>query len=426
MTRRSAPCDTGHATRWSRRELLRGALAMGGAAVAAPLTTAGSMRRAGAAGPPDRDGGAVVVVTLLGGNDALNTVVPRTGAARATYESRRGALAIPASQLVGGDADVDGSGFGFHGSLPMLAARYDAGEVAVIEGVGSTGDLSHFIAQDTMMSGTGAPSATGWLGRAADDAPDRHDGWHNVAIGSTVPLHLRGQEVRVAALPSVGGIWGAERTKYWEADAIACVRAFADDVGPGAAGELARSQAMALDLAEGFGPILSPTPTGSPLSRDLQLAARVLDADRGTRAVAVELQGWDTHARQAATHAGLLRQLDEGLAAFFATLDASRHRDVVVLVVSEFGRRIAPNGSSGTDHGHGGTAFLIGDAVAGGRVGTPPDLDHPDEDGNVAVTTELRDVYRTILDEWLGGAGDAVGSGPTLPLFDRRSAVAAR
>ena len=116
-----------------------------------------------------------------------------------------------------------------------------------------------------------------------------------------------------------------------------------------------------------------------------------------------QLDGFDTHANQLRRHDELLVALDNGLAAFLADLSGrSTERDVLIAVISEFGRRVAENHSGGTDHGAAGLAFLLGARVKGGLHGRAPSLAELDGDGNLVFTTDFRSVYATVIEDWFG------------------------
>jgi uncharacterized protein (DUF1501 family) len=154
---------------------------------------------------------------------------------------------------------------------------------------------------------------------------------------------------------------------------------------------------------------------GSQLGADLQLVARMAIAGFGTRLFHVGFGGFDTHARQLPTHAGLLRQLGQALAAFAADLVAHGALDrTTVLVHSEFGRRLAENASQGTDHGAAAPVFVLGGGVKPGLHGTPPDL-RDLIDGDVKPTADFRALYADLLG-WLRIDRQAVLGGDFTPL----------
>ena len=137
--------------------------------------------------------------------------------------------------------------------------------------------------------------------------------------------------------------------------------------------------------------------------RSLAQVARLIKGRLGTRVYLVRLGGFDTHAGQLAAHAGLLDRLARSLTAFYADLKASGDdARTVTMTFSEFGRRVAQNGSAGTDHGTAAPVLLLGPSVAGGLVGPAPDLGDLDRSGNLRVSTDFRSVYASVLGTWLG------------------------
>ena len=146
----------------------------------------------------------------------------------------------------------------------------------------------------------------------------------------------------------------------------------------------------------------------TPLASRLKLAAQLIDADLGARIFYVSIDGFDTHAAQAATHANLMTQVSGAMTAFFKDLAARGHRDrILMMTFSEFGRRVKENGSKGTDHGTAAPMLLVGGKVKAGPVGKYPSLTDL-EMGNLKFTTDFRQVYATILDQWLGVASKDV------------------
>jgi len=134
----------------------------------------------------------------------------------------------------------------------------------------------------------------------------------------------------------------------------------------------------------------------------LKLAAQLIDADLGARIYYVSIDGFDTHAGQAQTHANLLQELSAGMTAFYKDVAARGQSDrVLMMTFSEFGRRAKENGSKGTDHGSAAPMILVGGKVKAGVVGSHPSLTDL-EIGNLKHHTDFRQVYAAILDKWLG------------------------
>lgn len=147
--------------------------------------------------------------------------------------------------------------------------------------------------------------------------------------------------------------------------------------------------------------------------RMLEAYARMIIGGAGPRFYHVGLGGFDTHARQAGAHAALLGDLSSGVGAFLGDLRAGgRDGDVLVMIFSEFGRRLRENSSAGTDHGTAGVMFFAGAPVRGGLYGRYPSLRDLDEDGDLRFTTDFRECYKTVVGGWLGlGCGGWAGSG---------------
>ncbi len=144
------------------------------------------------------------------------------------------------------------------------------------------------------------------------------------------------------------------------------------------------------------------------LQQQLVLAAHLINANLGIRVIDTELDGFDTHSDQRDWHATLLGQLDNAIAAFFATLSTKWAPHVAMMTFSEFGRRPEENGDGGTDHGTASPHFVIGDHVKGGLHGTQPSLTHLDNDGNFVPSVDFHQMYAPILSTWLGADDHAI------------------
>jgi uncharacterized protein (DUF1501 family) len=144
-------------------------------------------------------------------------------------------------------------------------------------------------------------------------------------------------------------------------------------------------------------------PTNNPLASQLRMVAQIIAGNLGTRVFCVQLGGFDTHATQFNQQAMLLGQLGDALSAFEKDLAAiGKQDDVLVLTFSEFGRRVAQNGSNGTDHGTAEPIFLIGTGVTAGLHGAYPSLHDLDDNGDLRFSTDFRSVYAAILKDHLG------------------------
>jgi len=386
----------------SRRRLLLGAGALGataalgprrGSAIAADLATPRSVQPAVAAGP-----GTLVMVTLYGGNDALNTVVP-VGDSR--YAQLRGSLALDPATL----HDI-GDGFALHPALARGKGLWDDGRLAVVHGVGFAGlDRSHFHCMDVWQSGSEHDTSTGWVGRWLDRTGT--DPLDAVTVGNDLPLLLRGERRSAAVVPSGPFALPGDAQLAQLLSTLSGV----DGSRPALAAAVAASTADLLTVVDTVGPLLATASAdetatedavtddrqGGDLAARLATVATLIEADLPTRLYSVDLRGFDTHAGQAPVHAALLGQLDAALGDFLQRIG---ERPVTVAIYSEFGRRVAPNASGGTDHGGGGTMLLAGH-VRSGHHGDPPALDAL-VDGDLATTTDFRSVLGGLLAGVLG------------------------
>src|SRR5947209_7655453 len=360
----------------------------------APTVPAFLARTASAAGP-DRDGRVLVVVQLDGGNDGLNTLVPL---ANDEYKKLR-----PKLKIADKDTVKIGDGFGLHPSFRPADKLIKAGQLLAMPGVGYPNpNRSHFESMAVWQTARTDPEehkGYGWLGRALDLA-----GGDSYTITTDVPRALRGRRSAAISLTRLEDLMLSDAGTVREAagpeaqqDLLAFVRRHAVD-GTHAAEKMAA-------LSKGSDGAGYP---GTGLADRLRLVARLLKADLGTRVFYTTQGSYDTHSAQQFAHANLLNEFAGAVAAFFADLQTAKLADrVTLLAFSEFGRTILENGSGGTDHGTAGVVFLAGPHVKGGVVGTLPSLTDLDK-GEPKMTTDFRQVYATVLGEWLNITGDVL------------------
>ena len=345
----------------------------------------------------------LVVVQLGGGNDGLNTLVPTDG----RYHDLRPTLAVADDGLV---ALPGTEAYGLNPAMAPLLPLLAAGQVAALAGIGYPHPTrSHFAALDDWWSGTpGAASTTGWLGRWLDHG-GATDPLTAVALGSGAPA-LVGSHVRptVVLSPAAFRARGPKGSKLpltavgpAIADTGAAARYRAAVADAGSAVDTFATLSSAGDDAE-----LGGEGSDGEITSGLATAAHLIAREPTTRIVQVAVGGFDTHAGQRVEQDRLLGDLAAGIASFFAALAEGGHDQRVLLVtVSEFGRRAAENGSGGTDHGKAGVQFAVGPGVRGGLYGGL-DLAHLD-DGDVAAQIDVRSLYTDAL-TWLGGPVDGV------------------
>jgi uncharacterized protein (DUF1501 family) len=361
---------------------------------------------------PASDDRVLVVVNLQGGNDGLNTVVPYASPA---YYRYRPTLGIAAGDVLRIDAAV-----GLNPALAPLKAMYDQGLVAVVQGAGYPNpDHSHF--RSTEIWQTAVPetyAATGWLGRYLDSADiDEKNLFNAVALAPVLPEVLIAQRVDVPAIDSLRGYGLASDRNRSERSAFAGLTA--DTSLPFTSPFLAtvaeiedHAERGAQELPKLVGGYTTTASyPATPLGRSLALAAQIIGSRLGTRVLYVEHGSFDTHVSQQPTQDRLLRELADGLSAFYTDLAAhGNDKRTLTMTFSEFGRRVAENANRGTDHGEAAPMFLVGGGVRGGLYGTHPSLDRLDR-GDAMYTVDFRSVYATVIEKWFSRPAQSVIAG---------------
>jgi uncharacterized protein (DUF1501 family) len=387
-----------------RRFLVRSGVAAGTAiaAGAAGYTIWDLLATAGdpASGPGGRT---LVLVTLYGGNDGLATVIPYADPA---YHDARPGLSYNAGEVLRLD-DATGLNPGLRG----LHREYGSGRLAIIRGVGyPKPDRSHFRSMDIWQTANPVrPEHTGWLGRWLDAAggdprlavsfepvlPPVLAGAHSagacVSVGGlTLPKGIPNSAVAALSRPALGESPLQARAAGSFADLLEIDKMITDVSAQSAADEDADDD--------------EPTATGTggartPLAAQLGLVAQCVEAGVSTRVFSVSLGGFDFHADEKPAQERILGELDAAVSSFVTRMARTdRGRDVVVMIYSEFGRRVRANASDGTDHGTASNVIVVGPQVHGGQlIGAQPSLTDLD-DGDLKFSIDFRDVYATMLD----------------------------
>ena len=345
----------------------------------------------------------LVVVTLYGGNDGLNTVIPYTDP---IYYSSRPDISYKAETMLPLDAEL-----ALNPNMAGIKGLWDQKKVAIIRGVGyPKPDHSHFSSMAKWQSASPERHInSGWLGRWLDSQAE--DPMLAISLGSVLPPMLAGTKISGSALP-LGGLVIPKGTLATQCIQLSKV-ARTDSTLMAAA---ATSMRNLFSVSTSIQPILKlpapvatdlPTVNGgnaggdSNLSQQLDVVAKLISAGSPTKVWSVSLGGFDTHANEANAQAELLGVVSTSLTRFMSQLKSTtRLNDVTVMVYSEFGRRVKGNASQGTDHGTAGPMFIIGEKVKGGFYGDQPSLSKL-IDGDLAVTSDFRDVYATVLESIL-------------------------
>ena len=349
----------------------------------------------------------LVVIQLTGGNDYLNTVIPYNNE---LYYDNRPTVHHSQDDVIKLDDEV-----GLNPRMGPIKRLWDDGKVAIINGIGyPKPDRSHFRSMDIWH--TAEPTKVigeGWLGRAVRDLdPKGENVLTGLNLGRGLPRALSCREVPVASvgnLETYGLFPDIQDEKARQETLYTFARMYGGAEGRDAVSEfIGGTGAAALRGAD----ILRTAPekysssveyAANPLAQSLRDAAQVMFADLGTRIYYTQHGNFDTHGGELPVHDKLLQEVSSAIGDFMDDLkEHGRDEDTLVLVFSEFGRRIKDNGS-GTDHGSGGVAFCIGGSVEGGFHGGYPSLKEKDQiEGDLYFNNDFRSTYSTILEWWLG------------------------
>lgn len=332
----------------------------------------------------------LILVELKGGNDGLNTVIPF---ADPQYPLLRPRLAIARDQVLQLDAST-----GLHPSLAPLMSLWQAGELAVVRGVAyPSPNLSHF--RSIEIWDTASKSSEylqqGWLARVFEKSPaPRNFAADAVVVGSPELGPFMGRGARTVALTSTEQFLQQARLAVPAGQAsnssLNHILKVEQDIVQAAAG---------LNTNHAFRTVFPQTGFGNAV----RTAAQVLASGSGVAALKLSLNGFDTHSGQLATHARLLKDLADGLAALKAAMvELGRWESTLVVTYAEFGRRPRENASSGTDHGTASSHFVLGARVKGALYGEAPALNNLDGNGNLPFAVDFRDIYATVLERWWG------------------------
>ena len=387
-------------SRSNRRELLRagmyGVCATAGARMAVPAfgQAAAALAEQGRA-----DGKILVVLELSGGNDGLNTLVPYGDDA---YYKLRPNLGVPKK-----DVRVIDQHFGFSGGMAGFERLYKDGKLAIVHGCGyENPSFSHFTSMAYWH--TAAPNSGeeyGWVGRLADAMEPSAPANYVVNIGARQSLAVRSQRHVPVVFDDPNKF--TQEKFYDEKPLLETLpeNGKVDNPSRRFLLDTARSAKDASALVrEAWAKYRSPIDYGIA-GLDLPKVAALIEAGMPTRLYYTSYRNnaFDTHVFQNDTHKRLLTYASDAVSAFLRDLERiKRADDVVVMVFSEFGRRVPENVNLGTDHGTANLMFVAGNQVKGGQYGAVPSLTKLDTGDNLIYTTDFRRVYATMIAGWLG------------------------
>jgi len=352
----------------------------------------------------------LIVVQLSGGNDGLNTVIPYRNdlyfKARPTLALKETAGILPLSDDLG-----------LHPAMKGLKGLYDQGQLAVLNAVGYPNpDRSHFRSMDIWQTGSGSEQllTTGWLGRYLDSScagcalP-----YQALEVDDTLSLALKGQLRKGLAVKTPAKFHQLTQSRYLSRlsqEKPAATATSELDYLYKTLAETASSAEYLYDKSK----VHASTATypNTELGRNLKTTAELIGSGVESRVYYLALSGFDTHVRQHEQQGRLLGELSDGLAALAADLQKSNEwENTLVMVFSEFGRRVTQNASNGTDHGTANNVFLLSGALRKpGLLNAPASLADLDQ-GDLRYQVDFRSLYASILTDWLG-ADDKLVLGP--------------
>ena len=347
----------------------------------------------------------LVLIKMDGGNDGLNSVIPVYDN---LYHQKRPTLAFNANQALMVNEDS-----GFHPQMAPLIPIFQNGEMGIIHGVGyPQGNLSHFRSSDIWVTGSPADEiwSSGWLGRLfQNEYPNFPDGApeHPIAIqfNSANLLEFQSTQTNFATMlfdPDV--MYYIVNENYVPGS---------NDPPPETYGGDELNFVRELDLttleyseeiygAGQDGDLTVEYPNNN-LGEQLAVTAKLISGGLMTPIYRLNIGGFDTHAGQAGEHPSLLNQMSNAISAFLQDLKNQGLDDrVMVVTTSEFGRRVEENGSNGTDHGTSGPIFTFGTTTVGNVFGSQPSLSNLDNNENLMVEHDFRQVYTTLIEDWFG------------------------
>ena len=352
----------------------------------------------------------LVILQLTGANDYLNTIVPYTNP---LYWDNRPKVNIPQDLVLPIDDEL-----AFRSEVESFKDLYDKGNMAIIHGIGfENSPRSHFRAMDIWH--TCEPDSIGVDGWAAKVIRDLDPAGENVLkgvnFGQGLPRAMAMRGVPVTSVNNLAtyGVFSSVRSLTSNEERIQLLDSFARMYAPaiGTGPTMEYLGQTGLDALKGADIIkLAPERYSSTIeyanntiARSLKDVAQVHLADLGTQVFYTSHGPFDTHFDQSGSHAKLWIEISEALDSFFADLkEHNASENVVVMLFSEFGRRVKDNGT-GTDHGAAGAAFVIGDRIKGGMFGQYPSLKPEDlNQGDLTPNYDFRGLYSSLVDQWLG------------------------
>ncbi|HAP58259.1 MAG TPA: twin-arginine translocation pathway signal [Cytophagales bacterium] len=340
----------------------------------------------------------LVIIQLSGGNDGLNTIIPYRNDA---YYRARPKLGITREDALALTDEV-----GLHPALENLRALYDQGQLSVVNGVGYPNpNRSHFRSLDIWHTASDSDQylSTGWLGRYLDSHCEQP--YSVIETSDQLSLAVKGSQMKGLAVQEPKRLFATARDEFFSALAQEAEPHLLDEHHQGylykTMVELYSSaEYLKEQLPDGHNAVDYPQ---NPLARQLKNVAQFISAGLQTRVYYTAIGGFDTHVRQPEVHQRQLKNYDGAVGAFVQDLQKQGlMEDTLILTFSEFGRRVKQNASRGTDHGTANPLWVIGSKLhQPGLVNAYPSLTDLDGNGDLKHLIDFRQVYASVLEQWL-------------------------
>jgi uncharacterized protein (DUF1501 family) len=348
----------------------------------------------------------LVILQLSGGNDGLNTVIPYRND---IYYKSRPRLGIEKSKLLSLTDEV-----GLHPALTGLKELYDDGSLGILNNVGYPNpDRSHFRSMDIWHTASDSKDYwnTGWLGRYLDaqckgcDKPT-----YALELDDMLSLAMKGEEAKAIAMKDPKRLFGTANQRFFKE----VMKNHKDEPGEQPVDYLYKTMAETISSADYIfeKSKLHPSTSDYPktdLGQSMKTIASLIFSDINTKVYYVSLGSFDTHINQQAQQQNLFTQMNDAVKSLVKDLKANnRFNDVMLMTFSEFGRRVSQNASGGTDHGTANNMFIVGGGLKQkGIINAMPDLADLEE-GDLKYKVDFKNVYATILKNWLGADEAAI------------------
>lgn len=347
--------------------------------------------------PLDSTGKKLVVIQLSGGNDGLNTIIPYQND---LYYQLRPDIAIAKNNVLKGNDYL-----GFNPVMSGIKSMYDNGDLAVVNSVGYPNpDRSHFRSMDIWHTASGSNEylSHGWLGKYFDQHCDNCQPYQAIEVDDSLSLAMKGKSYKAMSTTNPQQLFMTTRDRQIQKIGKQLHRAEHTNLD-----YLYKTMTQTVDAAayirnKSKGQQSRVSYPNTALGKHLKLTAQLINGGADTEVYYVSMGGFDTHNNQLVRQKQLLKQYSEATSAFVKDMKMSGNwNDTLMLTFSEFGRRVAENGSKGTDHGTANNLLLMGgDLKKPGFYNEAPDLTDLDN-GDLKFQVDFRSVYSTVLKNWL-------------------------